>query len=55
MKSPFCCIITTLCPLILSDCDNFLECAEVKAQIEDTIAFYNAKSYKIKIDLPRKQ
>ena len=37
---------------MLSSCDNFLEGADVKAQIEDAIAYNNATSYKIKIDYP---
>lgn len=52
MKSPFRFIIISLCLLLLSSCDNFLEGADVKAQIEDAIAYNNATSYKIKIDYP---
>ncbi len=52
MKSPFRFIIISLCLLLLSSCDNFLEGADVKAQIEDAIAYNNAQSYTIKIDYP---
>ena len=37
---------------MLSGCDNFLEGAEAKAQIEEAIAYNNAQSYTIKIDCP---
>lgn len=37
---------------MLAGCDNFLEGADVKAQIEDAIAYNNAQSYTIKIDYP---
>ncbi|MEE3314429.1 MAG: hypothetical protein VZR56_09765, partial [Treponema sp.] len=37
----------------LASCENFLNGAEIKKEIEDEIAYANADSYTIRVDYPK--